>query len=763
MSPYPSSPNTPAALLFLLPLLICASIATAQPLLSSQAKALLRVRRLLFYPPALEPLRSAPDPCSLPPTPSLSLTCSGGQVTSLSIHGDRDPAAPSWRAALPASFSSDALFTTLSKLPSLARLSLVSLGAWGPLPGAKLRRLQALQHLNLSANYFYGALPGDLARLYSLQTLVLSRNALNGTVPSLAGLQFLQELDLSHNRLGPAFPAVGTAVARLVLAGNAFAGEIPAGVVDALGQLQYLDVSGNKLRGWIPSAIFALPALRYVDLSDNRLAGQLPATTACAAALAFVDVSANLLTGARPACLRGNSSARTVLVAGNCFVDAREQRASSYCNPGALAAVLPPSQGSGGGGKGKGREIGMVLAIAGSVVGGAVLIALVMVVVLRRARRQHPEVSLLPKSPAAATTPARKSDGWKAAPAKATQKIIAPADKRHASQAARVNTLEVPAYRVYTLEELQEATNNFSSSNLTKTSPLAQYYNGQLQDGSRVVVKCLRLNPKYSPQGLVQYMEIISKLRHRHLVCIIGHCIVSDQDNPNIASSVCLISECVTNGSLRSHLTEWRKREMLKWPQRVSAAIGVARGIQFLHNVTAPGIVKNDLNIENILLDKTLTSKINDFNLPMISTSKNGKIFSEIPFAVHEDNGTGSAHDMEQGDKQDIYQFGLILLEVITGKPTDSQSELESLKAQLSEALTEDPDRLKDIADPAIQGTFAVESLSTITEIALNCTAGEPSDRPSIDDVLWNLQYSMQVQDGWASSESLGLSVKSQA
>ncbi|CAN6201243.1 unnamed protein product [Urochloa humidicola] len=768
MAPSPPSPNPAAPLLLFL--LLCASIATAataQPLLSSQAKALLRVRRLLFYPPALEPLRSAPDPCSLPPTPSLSVSCEAGQVTSLSIRGDRDSGgAPSWRAALPASFSSDALFTTLAgRLPALAQLSLVSLGAWGPLPGAKLRRLQALQHLNLSGNYFYGALPGDLARLYSLQTLVLSRNELNGSVPSLAGLQFLQELDLSHNRLGPAFPEVGNAVARLVLAGNGFAGEIPARVVGALGQLQYLDVSGNRLRGWVPSSIFALPALRYVDLSRNRLAGQLPATTACAAALAFVDVSANMLTGARPPCLRGNSSARTVLVAGNCFADAREQRASSYCNSGALAAVLPPpqQQGSREGGKGKGGEIGMVLAIAGSVVGGALLIALVMVVVLRRAKRQHPEVSVLPKSPASAATLGKKVDGWKAAPAKATQKIIAPADKRHASQAARVNTLEVPVYRVYTMEELQEATNNFSSSNLTKTSRLAQHYNGQLQDGSRVLVRCLRLKPKYSPQSLVQYMEIISKLRHRHLVCIIGHCIVSDQENPNIASSVYLISECVMNGSLRSHLTEWRKREMLKWPQRVSAAIGVARGIQFLHNVTASGIVKNDLNIENILLDKTLTSKINDFSLPMISISKNGKIFSEIPFAVHEDNDIRSAHDVEEGDKQDIYQFGLILLEVITGKPTDSQSELESLKTQLSEALTEDPDRLKDMADPAIQGTFAVESLCTVAEIALNCTAGDPSGRPSIDDVLWNLQYSMQVQDGWASSESLGMSVKSQA
>ncbi|CAD6339143.1 unnamed protein product [Miscanthus lutarioriparius] len=414
----------PPALLLLLLTCAAASIATLaaaqpQPLASSQAKALLRVRRLLFYPPALEPLRGAPDPCALPPTSSLAVACEGGQVTSLSVRGDRDrdPDA-AWRAALPASFSSEALFTTLTRLPALARLSLVSVGAWGALPGAKLRRLQALQQLNLSYNYFYGGVPDDLARLYSLQSLVLSWNWLNGSVPSLAGLQFLEELDVSHNRLGPAFPDVGNG--RAVGPGRQQLHREHPGEGGELA---------GPAPGWIPSSIFALPALRYINLSRNRLAGQLPATTACADALAFVDVSANLLTGARPPCMRGNSSARTVLVAGNCFADAKQQRASSYCNPGALAAVLPPPQGNGGGGgegRGKGHEIGMVLAIAGSVVGAALLIALAMVVVLRRARRQRPEATILPKSPAA--TPTKKADGWKA-PAKATQMIITPADK----------------------------------------------------------------------------------------------------------------------------------------------------------------------------------------------------------------------------------------------------------------------------------------------------------------------------------------------
>ena len=71
---------------------------------------------------------------------------------------------------------------------------------------------------------------------------------------------------------------------------------------------------------------------------------------------------------------------------------------------------------------------------------------------------------------------------------------------------------------------------------------------------------------------------------------------------------------------------EWRKREMLKWPQRLAAVTGVARGIQFLHTVTVPGIIGNDLNIENIMLDKTLTAKISNYNLPVLLKNKNSKV-----------------------------------------------------------------------------------------------------------------------------------------
>lgn len=311
---------------------LCVDVSTlvaAQPLVSSQAKTLLWVRRLLGFPPALDALAGR----------LTRARCRPRRRSPWRARAGRSPSSPCSAAArrrrAAGQLSADALFTTLTRLPALSRLTLASLGVWGELPGAKLHRLQALRVLNLTGNCLYGAVPEHLSRMYSLQSLVLSRNRLNGTVPKLSGLAFLDELDLGHNRLGPAFPEVGNAVVRLVLADNNFTGKIPA-EVSSLGQLQFLDVSGNRLQGWIPSSIFALPALRHIDLSRNQLAGQLPASTACADALAFVDVSDNLLAGARPACMRGNSSARTVLDAGNCFRDARSQRPSTYCNPGAL-------------------------------------------------------------------------------------------------------------------------------------------------------------------------------------------------------------------------------------------------------------------------------------------------------------------------------------------------------------------------------------------------------------------------------------------
>ncbi|XP_010915091.1 probable LRR receptor-like serine/threonine-protein kinase At1g14390 isoform X1 [Elaeis guineensis] len=706
--------------------------ASAQQLSPSQSKTLLRLQRLLEFPPALAGLTNSTNFCVLPPSTSLSIACSGDRITQLSIVGGRS-------TPLSSSFSSDSLFTTLSRLPSLTVLSLVSIGIWGPLPG-KVDRFASLKVLNLSSNFLHGAIPPQISTMSSLQNLVLAGNSFNGTVPDLKSLPILAELDLGGNRFGPDFPSLGESLVTLVLKNNSFGGKIPAGLA-ALDQLQKLDSASNQFVGWIPPFLFSLPSIRYLDLSGNQLTGQLPANLSCSSGLGYVDISNNLLMGGLPTCIRSNSSSLVVLNSGNCMAsgDSSYQHSNSYCNDGALAAILPPADH-----KSRSKsKLGLIFGIVGGVVGGAVLLGLLVFLVSRRVRAAtNPESSMFQK-PIAGKTLVQVSPGR------------TPADARHMSQAARVGTLGLTPYRVFSMEELEEATDTFDPSNLIEDGPRGHFYKGWLQDGSMVVVRRLKLKPKHPLQSLLKYMDVISKLRHHHLVSILGHCIVGGQDGANTASFVFLVFEHVQNGTLRSHLTEWRKREMMKWLQRVSAVIGVARGIQFLHTVTVPGIVGNDLNIENILLDQTLTAKINNYNLPVLLKNKNKKVGSESPFSTMEDSDLGSIRNLDHGEKEDIYQLGLILLEIITGKPAESQSELDSLKVQLQKSLTDGPAELKGMADPSICGTFALGSLRTAVEITLNCISEDPSMRPSIDDVLWNLQYSVQVQDGWGSSENL--------
>lgn len=148
----------------------------------------------------------------------------------------------------------------------------------------------------------------------------------------------------------------------------------------------------------------------------------------------------------------------------------------------------------------------------------------------------------------------------------------------HVPQSMRMTSLGLPPYNVFTFEEMEDATNNFDPSNLvgegsqgqvkklvlayicvkvvnvTHNVNLLQLYKGWLRDGSVVLVKCLKLKQKHSPQALHQHMEVISKLRHRHLVSVLGHCIITYQDHPNTASTVFIVLENIANGSLKDHL-----------------------------------------------------------------------------------------------------------------------------------------------------------------------------------------------------------------
>ncbi|KAF9605782.1 hypothetical protein IFM89_018448 [Coptis chinensis] len=737
--------NVHAFIGFLLQLLIivlfCPKILSQ--LTPSESRILFKVQQLLEYPPAFQGWNNWTNFCYLPPSPSLTIVCSGNHITELTVIGNKttSPYSLSSKAGggnsfstsdstLSKGFSIDSFFTLLTKLSSLKVLSLVSLGIWGPLP-AKINRFSSLQVLNLTSNSIYGKISAEVTSVANLQNLVLADNLLSGSIPDLSSLSALEELNLSSNHLGPEFPSLGNKLVTVVLRNNAFNSQIPSKLRN-FNQSQHLDISSNQLVGPIPSTLFSLPSIHYINLAGNRLSGALPTNLSCSNELEHVDLSNNLLIGKLPLCIVSNSSSRVLFYSWNCLSagNSKYQHPYSFCHKEALAVKPTPRNQK----NGSSAKLGILLSICGGTVATVGIIGLLLVMVFRKAKKN--EIYAIDKSVG------RKSS------AQLSPKL--PTEARHVSPTMRLlGAFGLRTYNVFTVDEIQEATSNFNPSNLIGEGPQGQLYKGCTRDGSTVVVRCMKLQQRHSSQRLLQHMEVISKLRHRHLVSLLGHCIVTHQDYSNETNTMFLVFEYVSNSTLRNHLTDRRKREMLKWSHRLAVTMGVAKGIQFLHTGVAPGIFGNDVKIENILLDENLTAKISNYNLLIPS-----KVDSESSLRGLEttDHLGSSMRTNEHGERRDVYQLGAILLEIITGKPITSQSELDVQRLQLEQSLAESPQKLRATVDPSLRGTYAYESLRTTAEIIINCLSNDPEQRPTIEDVIWNLQYSVQVQDGWTIS-----------
>lgn len=705
----------------------------------SETRILFQIQKLLEYPEVLQGWTNWTNFCYLPSSSSVKIVCSNSRVTELTVIGNKTSPAHSpkqtfgkfsvTQQSLSANFNIDSFFTILTKLSNLKVLSLVSLGLWGPLP-SKINRFWSLEVLNISSNFIFGEIPKEITSLKNLKSIVLADNLFNGSVPDLQRLVLLEELNLGGNHFGPKFPSLSKNIASIILRNNSLRSEIPSGLKN-FDRLKQFDISANKFVGPIQSFLFSLPSILYLNLAGNQLSGALPANISCSAKLNFVDISHNLLIGKLPSCIGSNYLNRTVISTWNCLSGetTKYQHPYSFCRKEALA-VKPPVNVKSDDEQNTRVNVGLILGIIGGVVGFVVVFGLLVLVIIRRS-----------ETTGAGDDKYERSVADKMSVRGSPKPAI---DLRRVPQTMRSAAIGLPPYRGFSLEEIEEATNNFDPANLIGEGSQGQLYKGCLTDGSIVSVKCLKLKQRHLPQSLMQHMELLSKLRHRHLVSILGHCILTYQDHPNTGSTVFIVLEHISNGSLRDYLTDWKK-DMLKWPQRMAIIIGATRGIQFLHTGVAPGIFGNNLKIDNILLDETLTAKLSGYNIPL--PSKKG---SESPL-----RGQYVSNQPEDGEKEDVYQLGVILLQVITGKLVKSASEVDELKLQLETCLAEAPSKLRAEADPSVRGTYAYDSLRTTVEITINCLGKDAPKRPSIEDVLWNLQYSIQVQEGWTSSGNL--------
>ncbi|KAL5802053.1 hypothetical protein ACOSQ4_030358 [Xanthoceras sorbifolium] len=626
--------------------------------------------------------------------------------------------------------------------------------------------------VSLSSNKLTGEIPADIGELVSLAVLQLGNNSLTGQIPyELGKCRSLIWLDLNSNNLSGALPSSLANQAGLVMPGIVSGKQFAfvrneggtacrgaGGLVEfegirserlegfpmvhscpstriysgmtvytftSNGSMIYLDLSYNSLSGTIPEKFGSMNYLQVLNLGHNNLTGSIPESFGGLKAIGVLDLSHNNFQGYIPGSLGALSFLSDLDVSNNNLsgpIPSGGQLttfpSSRYENNSGLCGLPLPTCGSGSHaatfhtqGKKQNLEAGVLIGIT-----FFVFCILGLTLALYRVKKNQKKDEEREKY--IESLPTSGSSSWKLSTVPEPLSI-------------NVATFEKPL-RKLTFAHLLEATNGFSADSLIGSGGFGEVYKAQLKDGCVVAIKKLIHVTGQGDREFMAEMETIGKIKHRNLVPLLGYCKIGEER--------LLVYEYMKWGSLESVLHERAKggATRLDWAARKKIAIGSARGLAFLHHSCIPHIIHRDMKSSNVLLDENFEARVSDFGMARLVNAL------DTHLSVSTLAGTPGYVPPEYYQsfrcttKGDVYSYGVILLELLSGKrPIDpaefgDDNNLVGWAKQLHREK-----RSSEILDSELMSQESGETeLHQYLRIAFECLDDRPLRRPTMIQVM---------------------------